>query len=198
GLVDVEQAPHWDSRGHFFAAAAEAMRRILVENVRRKKSKKRGGDGERVPLDQIEIALPTPDDDLLALDEALTRLAAERPAVAELVKLRFFAGQTMDEAAQMLGISPATAYRQWSYAGAGLFRPVSEARQPPEPSLASAILESFFAPFSHESTGPPPAALSYRGTAMDEEAIFTAALELESADQRAAYLDAACGGQAGL
>jgi RNA polymerase sigma factor (TIGR02999 family) len=125
-LVDAENAQHWDSRGHFFAAAAEAMRRILVESVRRKKSQKRGGDGERVPLDQIDIGLPGPDDDLLALDEALTRLAAERPAVAELVKLRFFAGQTMDEAAQMLGISPATAYRHWNYARAWLFRAVSE------------------------------------------------------------------------
>src|SRR4029077_8391299 len=79
-LVDVEQAQHWDSRGHFFAAAAEAMRRILIENVRRKKSQKHGCQAERVPLDQIEIALPPPDDDLLALDDALTRLAAERPA----------------------------------------------------------------------------------------------------------------------
>ncbi len=123
-LVDTEQAQRFNSRGHFFAAAAEAMRRILVENVRRKQSKKHGGQRERVPLDGIEIALPPPDDDLLALDEALTRLAAERPAVAELVKLRFFAGLTMDEAAQALGISPATAYRQWSYAQAWLFRAV--------------------------------------------------------------------------
>jgi RNA polymerase sigma factor (TIGR02999 family) len=125
-LVDVEKSQHWDSGGHFFAAAAEAMRRILVENVRRKKSKKHGGGRERVPLDQIEIALPPPDDDLLALDDALTRLATERPAVAELVKLRFFAGLTMDEAAQALGISPATAYRQWNYARAWLFRAVAE------------------------------------------------------------------------
>jgi RNA polymerase sigma factor (TIGR02999 family) len=116
----------WESRGHFFAAAAEAMRRILVESVRRKRSKKHGGDRERVPLDQIEIALPSPDDDLLALDAALNRLAAERPAVAELVKLRFFTGLTMDEAARTLGISPATAYRHWSYAQAWLFRDVSE------------------------------------------------------------------------
>jgi RNA polymerase sigma factor (TIGR02999 family) len=125
-LVDVEKAQHWDSRGHFLAAAAEAMRRILVENVRRKRSKKRGGDKDRVPLDQIEVALPVPDADLLALDEALTRLAAERPAVAELVKLRFFAGLTMEETAQALGISPATAYRHWNYARAWLFRAVSE------------------------------------------------------------------------
>jgi RNA polymerase sigma factor (TIGR02999 family) len=125
-LVDVEKAQHWGGRGHFFAAAAEAMRRILIENVRRKKSKKHGGGEERVPLEQIEIALPPPDDDLLALDEALTRLAAERPDVAELVKLRFFAGLTMDEAADALGVSPATAYRQWNYARAWLFRAVSE------------------------------------------------------------------------
>jgi RNA polymerase sigma factor (TIGR02999 family) len=123
-LVDAEAARHWDNRGHFFAAAAEGMRRILVENVRRKKSQKRGGGAERVDLDQIEMALPPPDDDLLALDEALTRLAAERPALAELVKLRFFAGLTMDEAAGALGISPATAYRQWNYAQAWLFRAV--------------------------------------------------------------------------
>jgi RNA polymerase sigma factor (TIGR02999 family) len=125
-LVDGEKALHWESRGHFFAAAAEAMRRILVESVRRKGSKKRGGDRQRVPLDQIEIALPSPDDDLLALDDALHRLAAERPAVAELVKLRFFAGLTMEEAARTLGISPATAYRQWRYAQAWLFRAVSK------------------------------------------------------------------------
>src|SRR5262249_54301213 len=143
GLVDVEQAPHWDSRGHFFAAAAEAMRRILVENVRRKKSKKRGGDGERVPLDQIEIALPPPAGDLLALDEALTRLAAERPAVAELVNLRFFAGLTMDEAAQTLGISPATAYRQWNYARAWLFRAVPTRRSRTGRSSRPQFLRAF-------------------------------------------------------
>ena len=125
-LVDVDKAQHWDSRGHFFASAAEAMRRILIENVRRKKSHKHGGQAERVPLDQIEIALPPPADDLLALDDALTRLAAQRPAVAELVKLRFFAGLTMDEAAHALVISPATAYRQWNYAQAWLFRAVAK------------------------------------------------------------------------
>ena len=125
-LVGEDDEQHWDSRGHFFAAAAEATRRILVESVRRKRSKKHGGHRERVPLEQIEIALPSPDDDLLALDDALNRLAAERPAIAELVKLRFFAGLTMEEAAQTLGISPATAYRQWSYAQAWLFRAVSE------------------------------------------------------------------------
>ena len=125
-LVGGEKDMAWDNRGHFFAATAEAMRRILVENVRRKSSQKHGGHVDRVPLDQVEIALPPPDDDLLALDEALTRLAAERPAVAELVKLRFLAGLTMDDAAQALGISPATAYRQWSYAQAWLFRAVGK------------------------------------------------------------------------
>jgi RNA polymerase sigma factor (TIGR02999 family) len=118
--------PQWDSRGHFFAAAAEAMRRILVENYRRKTGQKHGGAAERIPLEQIDAALPAPDDNLLALDEALTRLAAQRPVVAELVKLRFFTGLTMDEAAQMLGMSPATAYRHWDYARAWLFRAISE------------------------------------------------------------------------
>jgi RNA polymerase sigma factor (TIGR02999 family) len=124
-LVDVQKPQQWDNPGHFFAAAAEAMRRILVENIRRKTSQKRGRDAERVPLEQIDLALPTPDDDLLALDEALTRLAAERPAIAELVKLRFFAGLTTEAAAQMLGISAATAYRHWNYARAWLCRAVS-------------------------------------------------------------------------
>ncbi len=127
-LVDNEKPQRWDSRGHFFAAAAEAMRRILIENVRRKKRQKHGGQVERVPLDQIEIALQSPDDDLLALDDALTRLSAERAAVAELVKLRFFAGLTMDDAATVLGISPATAYRQWNYAQAWLFRAIAKTK----------------------------------------------------------------------
>jgi RNA polymerase sigma factor (TIGR02999 family) len=102
------------------------MRRILVENYRRKKSQKRGGDKEQVPLDQIEIAIPPPNGDLLALDEALNRLAGEKPAIANLVKLRFFAGLTMDEAARSLGISPATAYRQWNYAQAWLVRALAD------------------------------------------------------------------------
>jgi RNA polymerase sigma factor (TIGR02999 family) len=125
-LVGTENVQKWSSRNHFFAAAAEAMRRILVENYRRKKTAKYGGDRDQIPLEEIDIAVATPSTDLLALDEALTRLAAERPAVAELVKLRFFAGLTMDEAAQMLGISPATAYRQWDYARAWLFNLLSE------------------------------------------------------------------------
>lgn len=125
-LLGSENAQNWSSRNHFFAAAAEAMRRILVENYRRKKSAKHGGDREQVPLEEIDIAVATPTTDLLALDEALTRLGAEKPAVADLVKLRFFAGLTMDEAAQTLGISPATAYRHWDFARAWLFNELSE------------------------------------------------------------------------
>jgi RNA polymerase sigma factor (TIGR02999 family) len=117
--------PGWANRGHFFAAAAEAMRRILVESVRRKRTQKHGGGRARIELDQVDVPLSQSDDDLIAIDEALTRLAAERPAVAQLVKLRFFAGLTTDDAARALGISPATAYRQWAFAQAWLVRAVS-------------------------------------------------------------------------
>jgi RNA polymerase sigma factor (TIGR02999 family) len=123
-LVDQEQQQKWNSRGHFFAAAAEAMRRILIENARRKKRLKHGGDHERVELDQVEIAVETPDDDLLALDEALTRLAAEDPVKARLIELRFFAGLSVEEAAVVLGISGITAKRYWRYARAWLRRTV--------------------------------------------------------------------------
>ena len=126
-LVDVEKAQQWDSRRHFFAAAAEAMRRILVEKARQKKCLKSGGNRKRVPLADVDVAVPMPGDDLLALDEALTRLAAVKPIVADLVKLRFFTGTTMDEAAHMLGISPATAARHWNYARAWLFQAISDA-----------------------------------------------------------------------
>src|ERR1700720_2340159 len=91
-LVDVEKAQHWDSRGHFFAAAAEAMRRILVENARRKASQKRGGDCERQDLEDVQLAIPEPQENLLALDEALNRLASVDPAAASVVQLRYFAG----------------------------------------------------------------------------------------------------------
>jgi RNA polymerase sigma factor (TIGR02999 family) len=113
---DVEKP--WDNRGHFFAAAAEAMRRILVENARRKRSLKQGGDRLRQPLEPDCIAAPEAADDLLALDEALTRLAATEPRVAELVKLRYFAGLTIPQAAIQLQISPRTADAWWSYAKA--------------------------------------------------------------------------------
>jgi RNA polymerase sigma factor (sigma-70 family) len=115
----------WDGRGHFFAAAAEAMRRILVEQARRKGRLKRGGDIERVELDDIEISLAAPSNDVLELDDALTRLAAKHPEKAELVKLRYFCGLTGDEAAAALGISPATADRHWTYARAWLVRELS-------------------------------------------------------------------------
>jgi RNA polymerase sigma factor (sigma-70 family) len=111
----------WDSRGHFFAAAAEAMRRILVESARRKKQLKRGGDLDRVDFTTACLASEGPSLDLLALDEALDRLAAADAAKAELVKLRYFAGLTMAEAAQALGISLSTAERHWAFAKSWLY-----------------------------------------------------------------------------
>src|SRR5262249_51799735 len=117
-LVGTDPQQPWDSRGHFFAAAAEAMRRILVENARRKRGLKHGGDLHRQPLDPDGIAAPEVADDLLALDEALTRLAATEPQVAELVKLRYFAGLTVPQAAAQLQNSPRTADAWWSYAKA--------------------------------------------------------------------------------
>jgi RNA polymerase sigma factor (TIGR02999 family) len=120
-LVDVEKAQHWDSRGHFFAAAAEAMRRILVEKARRMASSKRGGQCQRIDL--LDLAHETDDDrvDLLALDEALKKLEQEHPEKARLVKLRYFAGCTLEETAEILGVSRATAQRTWTYARAWLF-----------------------------------------------------------------------------
>ncbi len=120
-LVDVEKAQHWNSRGHFFGAAAEAMRRILIDNARRKQRPKHGGARQRVELDEACCLDCVPHDDLLALDEALTRLASREPAKAELVKLRYFAGLSLDEAAEALGISRATVKRHWTYARAWLY-----------------------------------------------------------------------------
>jgi len=119
-LVGAEKEEDWDSRGHFFAAAAEAMRRILVENARRKKSLKRGGGLARAALDERQIPEPEIREDLLALDGALTRLAAVDKTAADLVQLRYFAGLTLSEAAEILGVSPRTAGRCWSYARAWL------------------------------------------------------------------------------
>jgi RNA polymerase sigma factor (TIGR02999 family) len=113
-------AQHWDSRGHFFAAAAEAMRRILVENARHKRSQKAGHGRQRRPLEDVEATVGAPPDDLLALDEALTRLQRENQAAAELAKLRLFTGLTVDEAADALGISRRTGFRFWTYARAFL------------------------------------------------------------------------------
>ncbi|HEV8061685.1 MAG TPA: ECF-type sigma factor [Gemmataceae bacterium] len=117
-LVGGNPEHDWDSRGHFYAAAAEAMRRILVENARRKRSQKHGGDCKRQELDPSRIAAPEAAEELLALDEALTRLAAAEPEVAELVKLRYFAGLTIPQAASQLGIAARTADAWWSYAKA--------------------------------------------------------------------------------
>ncbi len=111
----------WDGRGHFFAAAAEAMRRILVENARRKQRVKHGGGKNRIDLDAACSLVEPPSDDLLALDEALTRLAALNPARAEVVKLRFFAGLTMPEVARALGVSLPTAERYWAFARTWLY-----------------------------------------------------------------------------
>jgi RNA polymerase sigma factor (TIGR02999 family) len=124
-LVGKGDEPSWNGRGHFFAAAAEAMRRILVENARRKRSRKHGGDRGRQDLDEADLAVPEPREDLLALDEALDRLAAYAPLKAELVKLRHFAGCTIAEAAQLLGISTTTAERHWAYARAWLHQDIT-------------------------------------------------------------------------
>lgn len=118
-LVGTDRPQRWAGRGHFFAAAAEAMRRILVEAARRKKRLKHGGGRQRLDLEANEPAAAARDD-LLALDDALTRLAAEDPSAAELVKLRFYAGLSIEQAAEMLGLSRASAYRLWSYARAWL------------------------------------------------------------------------------
>lgn len=115
-LIDGEQVTSWNSRGHYFAAAAEAMRRILVESARRKRRLKHGGRYQRVDLESGCMVSEEPSVDLLALDEALTRLAQADPKKAELVKLRFFAGLTMPEAAAVLGMSLATAERHWTFA----------------------------------------------------------------------------------
>jgi RNA polymerase sigma factor (TIGR02999 family) len=129
-LVDVDRPQSWDSRGHFFAAAAEAMRRILIEQARRKQADKRGGARERVPYDdELSVSLPDAElpVDLMALDEALRQFESEDPSKAELVKLRYFAGLSLEEAAQALGISLATAKRRWIYARSWLYGKLHEA-----------------------------------------------------------------------
>ena len=124
-LVDQSSQPHWNHRGHFYAAAAQSMRRILVESARRKQSKKRGGRRERVPLKEDRMVAPQRDPELLALDEALARLASRRPKAASLVSLRYFAGLTMEQAAASLGVSLRTAERHWTYAKAWLLEEMS-------------------------------------------------------------------------
>src|SRR5437588_10412214 len=115
-LVDGDKAAHWNSRAHFFGAAAEAMRRILVDQARRKQAIKRGGQGRRVPLDVADVGFTSPADDLLDIDEALTCLTAEDPQAARLIQLRYFAGLSIEDAAEVVGISRSTAYEHWSYA----------------------------------------------------------------------------------
>jgi RNA polymerase sigma factor (TIGR02999 family) len=132
-LVGAESAQRWDSRGHFFAAAAEAMRRILMDRARNKKRLKRGGERTKLNLDALEFALDSPPDELLAIDEALNSLAIDYEDCAQLVKLRFFAGMSQREAAAALALSPRTADRLWAFARAWLFKRLSE----PEDSARS-------------------------------------------------------------
>jgi len=126
-----DEAQNWSGRTHFFAAAAEAMRRILIENARRKQRHKHGADYHRVDLNGSEIAIEGPSTDLIALDEALTTLAEEEPAVAELVKMRYFVGLTLEQAAAVLGVSRRTADRYWAYARAWLYQEITKAENPP-------------------------------------------------------------------
>jgi RNA polymerase sigma factor (TIGR02999 family) len=119
-LVDVDKVQQWNSRGHFFAAAAEAMRRILIESARSKARDKRGGDWQRVDFEELDVTTSDSPDQLVALDDALVRLAALDHLAGELVKLRYFAGLGLDQAALALGVSNATAYRHWAYARAWL------------------------------------------------------------------------------
>ncbi len=119
-LVDVDQVQHWDSRGHFFAAAAEAMRRILVDKARRKGRKRRGGDLQRHDLDHVEIVAPATPEEILAVNDALIRFESVSKPAAQLVKLRYFAGMTIPEAAESLAISARKADQLWAYARAWL------------------------------------------------------------------------------
>jgi RNA polymerase sigma factor (TIGR02999 family) len=122
-----DEQPEWQNRAHFFAAAAEAMRRILIDNARRKRALRHGGAAERVDLDSLDLAASVDDEQLLALHEALDRLAAHDAVKAELVKLRFFAGLTIEQAAQVMGFSEPTAKRHWAYARAWLYREINRA-----------------------------------------------------------------------
>ncbi len=129
-LVDVEKAQHWNSRGHFFAAAAEAMRRILVESARRKKRIKHGGDLERVEIEMASLPTRMSSDELLALDEALEMLKQQDPVKARLVTLRYFGGLTIEQASQVLNISRVTAHRYWTYARAWLHQRITAGAEP--------------------------------------------------------------------
>jgi RNA polymerase sigma factor (TIGR02999 family) len=128
-LVDTDRAGGWNSRGHFFAAAAEAMRRILIERARSKGRQKWGGEWRRVDLDNLDLFASVTPDQLLALDEAIDRLAGEDPTAARLVRLRYYAGLSLEQAAEPLSISTATAYRHWSYARAWLLCALLDRRE---------------------------------------------------------------------
>lgn len=128
-LVKVEQAQHWNSRSHFFAAAAEAMRRILIESARRRHSLKRGGDRQKFEIAEADAIIDAGNaDELLDLDAALTKLAASEPEIAKLVELRYFAGLSVEETAQALGVSPRTVKRNWAFARAWLGREMNADR----------------------------------------------------------------------
>jgi RNA polymerase sigma factor (TIGR02999 family) len=129
-LVDVEKAQHWDSRGHFFAAAAEAMRRVLIDGARRRRCRRRGGQAKRQALSGLEAAAPDSDEEMLAVDEALERLQQLDPTKAKLVKLRYFGGLTIPEASQALRISTTTANRYWAYARAWLHEDLAAGDNP--------------------------------------------------------------------
>jgi len=128
-LIDPSGEQRWESPGHFFAAAAEAMRRILINRARDKKRLKRGGDRQRLDLDQVEVAFQTPPDEILELDEAITRLSQYDARCAELVKLRFYAGLSLEEAARALGVSNRTANGLWAYGRAWLYQRLSRDSQ---------------------------------------------------------------------
>jgi RNA polymerase sigma factor (TIGR02999 family) len=140
-LVDDDLAAKWQSRGHFFAAAAEAMRRILVDSARRKASLKHGGDWHRVDLNHAQCTAESPSLDVLALNDALSKLAETEPAKADLVKLRFFAGLTMPEAATALGISLATAERHWTFARSWLYAELEDNPSAAEEQRRSGVEE---------------------------------------------------------
>ena len=127
-LVGAE-GQNWRSRTHFFAAAAEAMRRILIESARRKQRLKRGGGRQRLALEDADLAIEQPSENLIALDEALTKLAKEDRVVAELVKIRYFAGLTLGQTAELLGVSRRTADRYWAYARAWLYQEITKAEE---------------------------------------------------------------------
>ena len=129
-LVDVEKVDRWDGRGHFFAAAAEAMRRILVDRARARGCDKRGGQFQKLDIDAIDLVTTAAPDQLLMIDEALAKLAAADPAAARLVELRYFAGLSIAEAGAAIGISTATAYRLWNYARAWLHSELLDSAEP--------------------------------------------------------------------